>query len=133
MANPFLEDKLFQIDGIDMPIPSSVLVNPKPLSSNAERVAGTGEAVVPFLRMTYEVTWTYAWLEFDDYYKLYKQYIEVTAENESMYHTLTTFDSNTKKNLTINIYTQGDFTAPIDHVYEGVPVYTNVVFTFVGR
>lgn len=52
----------FKIDGVEMPRPSEWLVNPKPLSSDAERVAGTGEAVVPYLRMVYEVTWTYKYI-----------------------------------------------------------------------
>ena len=55
-------NRAFKIDGVEMPRPSEWLVNPKPLSSDAERVAGTGEAVVPYLRMVYEVTWTYKYI-----------------------------------------------------------------------
>ena len=48
----------FMIDGIDMPKPSDWLVNPKPMSSDAERLVGSGKMVIPYLTTAYEVTWT---------------------------------------------------------------------------
>ena len=123
----------FKIDGVEMPKPSEWLVNPKPITSDAERVAGTGEAVVPFLREVYEVIWTYKYLSTTDYDKLYNAYIQKTFDNKSMYHTLETQDSNSDKTLTLSIYTQGDFSAPLYRIKNGVRYYKDVQFTFVSR
>lgn len=123
----------FKIDGVEMPRPSEWLVNPKPMSSDAERVAGTGEAVVPYLRTVYEVTWTYKYISQAEYDKLYKAYIQNTIDNKSMYHTLETLDSNSDNTLTLNIYTQGDFQAPLYRIKNGVRYYKDVKFVFVSR
>lgn len=123
----------FKIDGVDMPRPSQWLVNPKPMSSDAERVAGTGEAVVPYLRTVYEVTWTYKYISSEEYDVLYNAYIESTIQNKQMYHTLETLDSNSDKTLTLNIYTQGDFQAPLYRIKNGVRYYKDVKFVFVSR
>lgn len=123
----------FKIDGVEMPRPSDWLVNPKPMSIDAERVAGTGEAIVPYLRTVYEVTWTYKYLSSEDYDKLYNAYIKNTITNRSMYHTLETFDSNSNETLTLNIYTQGDFTAPLYRIKDGIRYYRDVKFVFVSR
>lgn len=123
----------FKIDGVEMPRPSSWLVRPKPLASDAERIAGTGEAVVPYLRTVYEVTWTYKFLESADFDKLYNAYIQNTITNGNMYHTLETLDSNSDNTLTLNIYTQGDFEAPLYRIKNGVRQYTNIDFVFVSR
>lgn len=123
----------FKIDGVEMPRPSDWLVNPKPMSIDAERVAGTGEAIVPYLRTVYEVTWTYKYLSSEDYDKLYNAYIKNTITNRSMYHTLETLDSNSDDTLTLNIYTQGDFTAPLYRIKDGIRYYRDVKFVFVSR
>lgn len=123
----------FKIDGVEMPRPSDWLVNPKPMSIDAERVAGTGEAIVPYLRTVYEVTWTYKYLSSEDYDKLYNAYIKNTITNRSMYHTLETLDSNSNETLTLNIYTQGDFTAPLYRIKDGIRYYRDVKFVFVSR
>lgn len=123
----------FKIDGVEMPRPSDWLVNPKPMSIDAERVAGTGEAIVPYLRTVYEVTWTYKYLSSEDYDKLYNAYIKNTITNRSMYHTLETLDSNSNDTLTLNIYTQGDFTAPLYRIKDGIRYYRDVKFVFVSR
>lgn len=123
----------FKIDGVEMPRPSDWLVNPKPMSIDAERVAGTGEAIVPYLRTVYEVTWTYKYLSSEDYDKLYNAYIKNTITNRSMYHTLETLDSNSNDTLTLNIYTQGDFSAPLYRIKNGVRYYKDVKFVFVSR
>ena len=123
----------FKIDGVEMPRPSDWLVNPKPMSIDAERVAGTGEAIVPYLRTVYEVTWTYKYLSSEDYDKLYNAYIKNTIINRSMYHTLETLDSNSNDTLTLNIYTQGDFTAPLYRIKDGIRYYRDVKFVFVSR
>lgn len=123
----------FKIDGVEMPRPSDWLVNPKPMSIDAERVAGTGEAIVPYLRTVYEVTWTYKYLSSEDYDKLYNAYIKNTITNRSMYHTLETLDSNSNETLTLNIYTQGDFSAPLYRIRNGVRYYKDVKFVFVSR
>ena len=60
----------FMIDGIDMPKPSDWLVNPKPMSSDAERLVGSGKMVIPYLTTAWEVTWTYKYLSSEDYDKL---------------------------------------------------------------
>lgn len=123
----------FKIDDVEMPRPSDWLVNPKPMSIDAERVAGTGEAIVPYLRTVYEVTWTYKYLSSEDYDKLYNAYIKNTITNRSMYHTLETLDSNSNETLTLNIYTQGDFSAPLYRIKNGVRYYKDVKFVFVSR
>lgn len=123
----------FKIDGVEMPRPSDWLVRPKPLASDAERIAGTGEAVVPYLRTVYEVTWTYKYLSSEDFDKLYVAYIQNTITNGSMYHTLETLDSNSNNTLTLNIYTQGDFEAPLYRIKDGIRYYVGISFVFVSR
>lgn len=123
----------FKIDGVDMPRPSEWLVNPKPLSSDAERVAGTGEAVVPYLRMVYEVTWTYKYIQTQDFDKLYNAYIKATIKNKSMYHTIETLDSNSDETLSLNVYTQSDFSAPLYRIKNGIRYYKDVKLVFVSR
>lgn len=122
----------FAIDGVEMPKPSDWLVNPKPISSDAERLIGSGRAVVPYLTTAYEVTWTYKWLSTQDYDKLYNAYITKTIQNKSMYHTLTTKDSNSDNILNLDIYTQSDFTAPLYRIKNGVRYYRDVKFVFVS-
>ena len=122
----------FMIDGIDMPKPSDWLVNPKPMSSDAERLVGSGKMVIPYLTTAWEVTWTYKYLSSADYDKLYDAYILSTIRNKSMYHTLKTKDSNSDKVMTLEIYTQSDFTAPLYRIKNGVRYYKDVKFTFVS-
>ena len=123
----------FKIDGVEMPRPSEWLINPKPLSSDAERVAGTGEAVVPYLRMVYEVTWTYKYIQTQDFDKLYNAYIKATIKNKSMYHTIETLDSNSDETLSLNVYTQSDFSAPLYRIKNGIRYYKDVKLVFVSR
>lgn len=123
----------FKIDGVEMPRPSEWLVNPKPLSSEAERVAGTGEAVVPYLRMVYEVTWTYKYIQTQDFDKIYNAYIKATIKNKSMYHTIETLDSNSDETLSLNVYTQSDFSAPLYRIKNGIRYYKDVKLVFVSR
>ena len=123
----------FKIDGVEMPRPSEWLVNPKPLSSDAERVAGTGEAVVPYLRMVYEVTWTYKYIQTQHFDKLYNAYIKATIKNKSMYHTIETLDSNSDETLSLNVYTQSDFSAPLYRIKNGIRYYKDVKLVFVSR
>ena len=120
------------IDGKDMPKPSDWLVNPKPMSSDAERLVGSGKMVIPYLTTAWEITWTYKWLSSDDYDKLYDAYILSTIRNKSMYHTLTTKDSNSDIVVTYNIYTQSDFTAPLYRIKNGKRYYKDVKFVFVS-
>ena len=122
----------FMIDGKDMPKPSDWLVNPKPMSSDAERLVGSGKMVIPYLTTAWEITWTYKWLSSDDYDKLYDAYILSTIRNKSMYHTLTTKDSNSDIVVTYNIYTQSDFTAPLYRIKNGKRYYKDVKFVFVS-
>lgn len=122
----------FMIDGIDMPKPSDWLVNPKPMSSDAERLVGSGKMVIPYLTTAWEVTWTYKYLSSADYDKLYDAYILSTIRNKSMYHTLKTKDSNSDKVMTLEIYTQSDFTAPLYRIKNGVRYYKDVKFVFVS-
>lgn len=122
----------FMIDGKDMPKPSDWLVNPKPMSSDAERLVGSGKMVIPYLTTAYEVTWTYKYLSNNDYDKLYDAYILSTIRNKSMYHKLTTKDSNSNKTLTLDIYTQSDFSAPLYRIKNGIRYYKDVKFVFVS-
>lgn len=122
----------FMIDGIDMPKPSDWLVNPKPMSSDAERLVGSGKMVIPYLTTAWEVTWTYKYLSSEDYDKLYDAYILSTIRNKSMYHTLTTKDSNSDSIMTLDIYTQSDFSAPLYRIKNGKRYYKDIKFTFVS-
>lgn len=122
----------FMIDGIDMPKPSDWLVNPKPMSSDAERLVGSGKMVIPYLTTAWEVTWTYKYLSSEDYDKLYDAYILSTIRNKSMYHTLTTKDSNSDSIMTLDIYTQSDFSAPLYRIKNGKRYYKDVKFVFVS-
>lgn len=122
----------FMIDGKDMPKPSDWLVNPKPMSSDAERLVGSGKMVIPYLTTAYEVTWTYKYLSSKEYDKLYDAYILSTIRNKSMYHKLTTKDSNSNKTLTLDIYTQSDFSAPLYRIKNGIRYYKDVKFVFVS-
>ena len=122
----------FMIDGIDMPKPSDWLVNPKPMSSDAERLVGSGKMVIPYLTTAWEVTWTYKYLSSADYDKLYDAYILSTIRNKSMYHTLTTKDSNSDSIMTLDIYTQSDFSAPLYRIKNGKRYYKDIKFTFVS-
>lgn len=122
----------FAIDGIEMPKPSDWLVNPKPMSSDAERLVGSGKMIIPYLTTAYEVTWSYKYLSSEDYDKLYDAYILSTIRNKSMYHTLITKDSNSDNILTFDIYTQGDFSAPLYRIKNGVRYYKDVKFVFVS-
>jgi hypothetical protein len=122
----------FMIDGIDMPKPSDWLVNPKPMSSDAERLVGSGKMVIPYLTTAWEITWTYKWLSSDDYDKIYDAYILSTIRNKSMYHTLTTKDSNSDEVVTYDIYTQSDFTAPLYRIKNGKRYYKDIKFVFVS-
>lgn len=124
--------EVFSIDGVEMPRPSSWQLNPKPISSDAERLIGNGKAVVPYLTTAYEVIWTYKYLSETDYDTLYRAYILNTISNKSMYHTLVTPDSNTGTNKTLEIYTQSDFKAPLYRIKNNVRYYKDVVFTFVS-
>ena len=103
-----------------MPKPSDWLVNPKPMSSDAERLVGSGKMVIPYLTTAWEVTWTYKYLSSADYDKLYDAYILSTIRNKSMYHTLKTKDSNSDNVMTLEIYTQSDFTAPLYRIKKGI-------------
>ena len=122
----------FAIDGIEMPRPSDWLVNPKPMSSDAERLVGSGKMVIPYLTTAYEVTWTYKYLSSDEYDKLYNAYIKKTIQNKNMYHTLTTRDSNSDDIMTLEIYTQSDFSAPLYRIKNGKRYYKDVKFVFVS-
>lgn len=122
----------FMIDGKDMPKPSDWLVNPKPMSSDAERLVGSGKMVIPYLTTAWEITWTYKYLSSADYDKLYDAYIMETIRKKNFYHTLTTKDSNSDKVLTYDIYTQSDFSAPLYRIKNGVRYYKDVKFVFVS-
>lgn len=122
----------FAIDGIEMPRPSEWKVNPKPMSSDAERLAGSGKMVIPYLGWVWEVSWTYKYLSAEQYDLLYDTYILKTKREKSFYHTLTTKDSNSDEILNIDIYTQSDFTAPLYRIKNGVRYYKDITFTFVS-
>lgn len=122
----------FAIDGVEMPRPSDWEVDRQILSSDSERLIGSGKAIVPYLTTVYVTTWKYKYLSSADYDKLDAAYIKSTIANKSMYHTLTTRDSNSDDILTIDIYTQGDFKAPLYRIKNGVRYYKDVTFTFVG-
>ena len=130
----------FAIDGVAMPKPSAWQTNPKPISADAERLPGSGKAVVPYKTMCWETTWTYKYLSQTDFNTLYDAYILATIRNKSMYHTLTTIDSNTGNVVTMDVYTQSDFSAPlyrikteiVNNVTTQVRYYKDVKFVFIS-
>lgn len=122
----------FALDGIEMPKPNEWLVNVKPMSSDAERLAGSGKMVIPYLTTAYEVTWTYKYLSAEQYDLLYDTYIRKTIRDKNFYHTLTTKDSNSDEILNLDIYTQSDFTAPLYRIKNGIRYYKDVKFVFVS-
>lgn len=122
----------FMIDNKKMPKPSIWLVNPKPMSSDAERLVGSGKMVIPYLTTAYEVTWTYKWLSQEEYDIIYDAYIASTTRNKSFYHKLKTLDSNTGNSMTLDIYTQSDFTGPLYRIKNGIRYYKDIKFVFVS-
>lgn len=130
MANNFN----FAIDDIEMPKPNAWQTNPKPISADAERLPGNGKAVVPYKTMCWETVWTYNYLSGEDFDILYDAYILSCIRNKSMYHTLTTLDSNTGEVKTMEIYTQSDFTAPLYRInpINNKRFYKDVKFTFIS-
>lgn len=118
-----------------MPKPSNYTINPKPLSSNAERVAGTGELFAPFLRMCYEIVWEYKYLSEEEFRRIYNAYIGYVENNKSLYIEVMTLDSNAslsggqigtdKGSQVYSAYVQGDFTAPMYHIMPKYAVETD--------
>lgn len=126
--------KIFQIDGIDMPKPSDIKIGYRPLTES-ERAAGTGEFIGEFKRAIYEITWHYKIIEEADFLKIFNQYIMKCMNEGMLYHTITTYDPNQKKNIgPLNIYTQGDFTAqPYWEMEDTGTRYENIDFVFITR
>lgn len=122
----------FKIDGVDMPKPSSWSTSPHIMTSDSERLAGSGRLVAPYLTTIMETEWHYKYLSQADYDKLYDAYILSCARNRSIEHDLTTVDSNSGNVITYRVYTQSDFKAPLYRIRDGVRYYRDVKFTFVG-
>lgn len=123
----------FAIDGIEMPKPNEWQVSPNPVSKDAERLAGNGKLIAPYLTMCWTIEWKYKNMKSEDYDKLYDAYITSCIRNKSMYHTLTTKDSNSDTVKTYEIYTQSDFKAPLYRIKNGVRYYKEFTVTFVTR
>ena len=126
-------DNNFQIDGVSMPKPHKYLVNYKPMSADAERLIGNGRLVIPYLTTVYEITWEYSKIEEEQYDLIFNQYVKNTTKNKSFYHTIKTKDSNGGI-IETEIYTQGDFTAPLARIdpITGNRIYENIKFIFVS-
>lgn len=122
----------FQIDGVDMPKPSSWTTKPNILTAESERLVGNGKLVAPYLTTIWETTWTYKLLSQEDYDKLYDAYITSCIRNKNLEHDFSTLDSNTGKQLRYRMYTQNDFNAPLYRIHNGKRIYKDISFTFVG-
>ncbi len=122
----------FEIDGIAMPRPSSWVTKRVPLTSDSERLPGSGRLVAPYICMVLETEWTYKTLTQAEYDVLYDAYVLSSDRNKSIEHTIKTLDSNTGLSITYKMYLQSDFTAPLKRIRNGVREYVNISFTFVG-
>lgn len=124
-------------DWVDLPKPSSWLVNPKPLMSDATRAPGTGIVSMAYITTAYEIVWTYKYLSQDDYDVLYNAYVQSSINNKYPFHIIKSRDSNTDQIIYATIYLQSDFQAPlyrIKHNGDGTTTryYKDVTFTFVS-
>lgn len=122
----------FAIDGIEMPKPSDYITNYKPIYLDSERLPGNGKFVATYLTSVYETTWTYKYLNQEQFDKLFAHIKEVKSTG-NIYHTVTTIDSNTGEVITYEFYVPGDFTAPLYRIKNGVRYYRDVKFVFIGR
>lgn len=122
----------FMMDNKDMPRPSEWTMNPKIMTSESERLVGSGRMVIPYLTTAWEIIWTYKYLSQADYDIIYDAYILDTIRRKNMIHTLKTIDSNTGLSKTIDIYTQNDFSAPLYRIKNGVRYYKDITFTFIS-
>ena len=140
---PLSED--FQIDDVNMPIPNKYNTSTQIISTDdSGRLAGNGAMQIDFLTHVFVTTWEYTFMTGDEFDIVYKNYIENTIKDKNMYHTLKTINSNTCKSLTYRIYTQDETSAELKkysknqcrymglQFVNGVRLYQNVVFTFVG-
>ena len=50
-----------------------------------------------------------------------------------MYHTIETLDSNSDETLSLNVYTQSEFSAPLYRIKNGIRYYKDVKLVFVSR
>lgn len=122
----------FKLGGVDMPKPHTWEVDLVPLRTDSERLPATGRFVSNFVCYTKQVIWTYKKLTEDEYKLLYDNYVNsCTVENKGE-TTITTEDSNTGEVITLIIYVQDDFKAPLYRINNGKREYRNITFTFVG-
>lgn len=135
----------FQIDGVSCPIPNEFNTATQIVSTdNSGRLAGNGEMKIEILTHVFVTTWKYSFMTGDEYDIIYNNYIRNTIVNKNMYHTLKTINSNTGNSLTYRIYTQDELQSPLKklapsqsyymglHFINGVRVYQDVTFNFVG-
>lgn len=140
---PLSED--FQIDDVNMPIPNNYNTTTQIISTDdSGRLAGNGAMQIDFLTHVFVTTWSYTFMTGDEFDIVYKNYVENTIKNKNMYHTLKTINSNTGESLTYRIYTQDEISAQLKkysknqchymglQFINGVRLYQDVVFTFVG-
>lgn len=135
----------FQIDGINMPTPNEYKTDTQIISTeDSGRLAGNGAMHIEYLTHVFVTTWTYQFMTGYEYDLVYQAYIINTIKNKNMYHTVKTIDSNTGKALTYQLYTQNELQAKLRKLTKepswylgvkfenGVRMYENVTFTFVG-
>lgn len=135
----------FQIDGVSCPIPNEYnTVTQLVATDDSQRLAGNGEMQIELLTHIFVTTWKYTFMTGDEFDIIYNKYIRDTIRNRNMYHQLKTINSNTGNSLNYKIYAQNEMKAELKKYntnlfrymgitfINGVRVYQNVEFTFVG-
>ena len=131
-----IEEREFKIDGIDMPRPSEYQTIRHIMYDDPKRLIGSGRLVSPYKQTVLETEWLYKKMTGEEYDLIYDAYILSCERNKSGEHVLTTYDSNTGKNITYKIITESSMVNGKKHLArilpDGTREYRNVLFTFVG-
>lgn len=130
------EEREFKIDDIDMPIPNDYQTIRHVMYDEPKRLIGSGRLVSPYKQTVLETEWTYKKMTGEQYDIIYDAYVLSCERNKSGEHVLTTYESNTDKNVTYTIVTESSMVNGKKHLARILPdgkrEYRGVTFTFVG-
>lgn len=132
MASTIKYSGRFQIDGIDMPKPSSVQTEYE-IVSDGERLPATLEMVANYKGCLISTIWTYKVLNKNDYLKIYNAYVKATIINKQMYHKLITMNSDTLDEIEYEMYTENKIKNTLYKVSNNDAIYKDVTFNFPCR